>query len=121
MSYDVYFDNEQNCIIGKYSGILDMNAIKQNVLQVIIKSEEHKCKLFLNDLREAESQLSTIEIYNLPMFMSNVGISWAWRHAVLISKRTDSYRFFETVSVNRGMAVKIFTDIQAAMEWLHKG
>ena len=118
MSFNVYYDKEYNCIVGKYSGTLNIDAVKQYASQTLKLSEEYGCKRSLIDLLEAEPRFSITEIYNLPRVMLDIGIGSEWRRAILISGLTDDYYFYETVSVNRGLAVKMFTDKEKALKWL---
>ena len=51
---------------------------------------------------------------------SKVGYQRTDRIAIVIDPDDTSHNFIETVSINAGYCVKIFTRIQAAMEWLRE-
>jgi len=51
---------------------------------------------------------------------SKVGYQRTDLIAIVIDPDDTSHNFIETVSLNAGYCVKMFTRIQAAMEWLHE-
>jgi hypothetical protein len=78
-------------------------------------------------MRKAKLKLSTMEIYDLPIYIEEAGLDITCRRAAIVSQDFDDYRFFENVSRNRGHFVEIFSnsekfglfrDIEKAKEWL---
>ncbi len=51
---------------------------------------------------------------------SKVGYQRTDRIAIVIDPDDTSHNFIETVSLNAGYHVKLFTKIQAAIDWLHE-
>jgi len=79
--------------------------------------------LILNDMREAVMKLSTLEIYELPKLMSEASASsglkmYNIKRAFVAATDLDDYKFFETVTANRGQYAKLFFDIDEAKKWL---
>ena len=72
----------------------------------------------LVDLRKAEWDIGTVDIYRLPRVLENAGLTRKHRQAILVAQRIGLCRFLETVFVNHGYGVKIFTEREHAISWL---
>jgi len=79
---------------------------------------EHGCTRILNDLREVDLELSTVDIYDIPNLVAGSGIERSVKRAVVFSRDVGDYQFFETVSVNQGQFVRVFEDFDVAVTWL---
>lgn len=55
-------------------------------------------------------KLSTIEIYDLPTYISEAGLDRLCKRALIVSQDFEDYKFFENVSSNHGHLVKVFSD-----------
>lgn len=85
---------------------------------VIEACKEHGCDKIICDERELEYDLNLLETLNLGSFYSEVTPT-AVRVAIVCSPDSyDEARFFEDVSVNRGLTLHIFLDYDRAMKWL---
>ena len=69
-------------------------------------------------MREADLDISTVEIYNLPWIPDGSGFKVLWKGAIVAARKLDDYKIFETVACNRGYRVKVFGDPDKAMHWL---
>jgi hypothetical protein len=118
MAFSVHYDQERGWVVGKFTGNLDPRALKAYAQEAVRIAAQYNCKHFLNDLREAEINFSTLELYNTPGLLSDIGIGPSWRIAVVVSHGLQDYAFFESVAVNRGFAVKVFFNSKEAMSWL---
>lgn len=74
----------------------------------------------LNDLRKAKFKQSTFHIYNMPRIVAKQGVPSSSRRALVVPDTSEDFSFLETVSVNVGQQVKIFTDMDEALAWLTK-
>ena len=54
----------------------------------------------------------------MPKSASQAGIGNRLKRALVVSERSPSFYFLETVFVNQGHIVKLFTDINEALYWL---
>ncbi|MHC4624374.1 MAG: hypothetical protein ACYS4W_10795 [Planctomycetota bacterium] len=97
---------------------MDSKSVKEYAKEIIGTASKHNCKRFLNDMREAQLDLSTIEIYEIPGFLDAAGLDRTSKRALVVSRQPEDYRFFENVSINRGYNVKVFEDMDEAMNWL---
>ena len=105
------------------SGIINIQMIKGAIPELARLLKEHNCFLILNDSREAVPDVSTIDIYSLPKFfsemLSEAGVQvHKLRRAIIVSKDMNEFAFFETVSRNRAQNVMLFRDPDEAKKWL---
>ena len=124
MTFKVEYDESSDCVIGVFAGRLDTESMSEYAKEIARVSAKHNCRRFLNDLREAEIGLSTLDIHGLPKilqeFTQGAAFDRSWRRAILAPKGKDvrDYDFFETVAGNQGHTVKVFADLDKAMDWL---
>ncbi len=124
MVFKVEYDEGRNCVIGTFAGRLDMESAREYAKEIAKVSADNDCARFLNDLRGAEPGFSTLDIHDLPKTLHELtegaGLDRSWRRAILAPKGKDvrDYDFFETVAANQGYTVKVFADLDKAMDWL---
>jgi hypothetical protein len=114
----VNHDQDIDCLVGVVEGRLDMPAVQQYVHQVVREARLRECTCIVSDLRGAELDLSTIEIYGLPGLLDRMGFGRPWCGALVVSGDTEDFKFLETVAYNRGFRLRVFNDIGRAMEWV---
>jgi hypothetical protein len=76
----------------------------------------------LSDFLDASIHLTTLEIFNLPKMVAGQNASQKkkpiqFKRALVIKRSADS-EFFETVSFNVGLILKVFQDRGKALKWL---
>ena len=90
---------------------------KENLFQPLINAcSSHNCKKVLVDARDVQIDFGTMAIFRAGedvAFLSRKGL----RIALLVTKEMID-PFFETVAMNRGGNPSIFTDMQAARDWI---
>ena len=118
MKYNVIYNQEYNCLIGKYVGDLNIESVKKYAKEISKMARIHDCKRFINDLREATILLSVANFYDAPSIVSIDEFDRTWKRAIITNQNFDKLNFFETTSINQGFDVKIFQDINEALEWL---
>jgi hypothetical protein len=82
---------------------------------------QHGVRNCLIDGTELRNQATSIDIYNLPKLYNQIGIPKTIRAALLVGDQShpiEDIRFFETVCLNSGYSVRIFSDRNAALNWL---
>lgn len=80
----------------------------------------HGIQSILVDMRNAHSELSTIELFDFFASFQDVYIPGT-KHAVLDSEKTHTLadaQFAETVARNRGIIMKMFHEYDEALAWL---
>jgi hypothetical protein len=119
MEYNVDYDQENDYLIASYEGVLNFETMKEYMREIVKKGQECNCKRLLNDLRKARIGKDTMTIFNTPEAMEKEGIDLGWIRAVVVDKQhKEDFRFYETVAMNRGHQVRLFTEFDDAINWL---
>ena len=94
----------------------DLYSSLQSVLEIFGKTG---IKKVLIDTTEQTQMPTTIELHEFALKLSKQ--ARMLKHAIVVSPRSheDNY-FVETVSVNRGVNMKIFDSVGDALAWLNK-
>ena len=101
------------------TGILDFAVSKQALLDIASEIKQPgEYEIFL-DIREAQTVLSVVDIVQLGQTLANHS-SLRRSKIGLLTLISDAKQaeFLETVSVNRGARVRVFTDFEEAISWL---
>ena len=118
MPYEIKYDSEGNCLMCRMFGEITYSILPTFASDADDLLGKHDCHLLLNDLREADLQLSTLDLHEIPKLLSQFDHIAFCKRALVVSGNMDDYQFFETVSVNRGDNVKIFRSFDEAEQWL---
>ena len=120
MQYDVRYDPSASCLIGVFKGELNKSTMKTYLKKISSIAEAHPCKRFLNDLRDAEINLTVIDLFETPQMITTEAFNRNWWRAVLLPKGFDEMNreFFENVNLNRGIKLRTFTNYDEAISWL---
>ena len=97
---------------------------KEVAAQALAQAANHGLHKFLVDDREMVPDLSTLELYQLPDVLERMGFGRRDRAAVLYcetSPRAEDFRFFEDTALNRGFDIRLFTEMDKALDWLRNG
>ena len=118
MPYKVTYEKEGDYISIIVEGDFALSTLKDLAEDVAKAIEQHGCKRILNDMRLAKLTKGIIDIYNMPKTASTSGIDTRCKRALVVSEQSSDFHFLETVFLNQGHNVKMFTDIEEAMNWL---
>jgi len=99
-------------------GELDLPLLQRIAKDVSKIIEREGCNRILNDLRNARATKKTMEIYNMPNTAKRAGVTQACKRALVVAEETTDFHFLETVFINQGHQVRIFTNIGDAKAWL---
>lgn len=85
-------------------------------------AKEKQTNLFLGDCTALTETGATMDIYQLGQFIESLQADWAIKEAIVAPANrrnvVDDLRFFETVAQNRMIKVRMFQDIEIAIDWL---
>lgn len=95
-----------------------VEEVKDYGIKVIEQAITSNCRKILCDERELEYNLSTIDTFESAKFISENAPKVAKAALVCNHKNLPDAKFWETVSFNRGLTVKVFTSIEEAESWL---
>jgi hypothetical protein len=118
MNYELKYDNERGLIVGRIQGKFDSSLVSRMAADLADLVHKHGCTRILNDLRRADITPSTVDIYLMPKVVHQANVPRICKRALVVRGPLENYLFLETVSVNVGQAVRIFTDPKDAIEWL---
>jgi hypothetical protein len=82
---------------------------------------EHDVWRVITDLREMSAEHTVVDLFGLIATMTDLGVADRFREALIVGTDAGTRElagFFETVAVNRGLAVRVLTDVAEAEAWL---
>lgn len=125
MAFKVAFNEALGIVEVAYQGLIDLDALNASAAIVYGIARERNCRLALIDWSSAVLGLGVTDIYTLPQSFAEIAGSvrlslYNFRRAVLVEKKNDDFLFLETVALNRGQSVRIFTDRTEALDWLYQ-
>jgi len=78
----------------------------------------HKSSRILCDERNLDYRISTLDTYELGEFASKYA-GYVMRIAIVCNAASlEDGKFYETVSVNRGLRIRVMTDMDEAIAWI---
>ena len=115
--FSVYFDEQNQCLRGKFKGKLTVLSLSDYVKEVQKKAAQANKRL-VTDFTEAELGISTIEIIGIPEMLDSMGLDDTWKRALVLSKKIDEFELYSVLANNKGYSVRTFVDIDEALAWL---
>lgn len=100
---------------GRDESLEETQAYGLAVLEAALTSG---CSKVLCDERELDYALSTTETFDLACGLAQRAPALGRVAIVCKADQVADGRFFETVAVNRGLLVRVFTSIEEAETWL---
>lgn len=119
MSYSISYDEPAECMQVRIEGALDQTLFRSMAADVAQALKKNPCQNILNDLRKATLAVGFFETYEMPSQALTSGISRRVRRALVVEKSTPESEFLETVFVNQGNVVQLFSTMDAAKQWLN--
>ena len=97
-------------------------AVNSGILRdVVDHALQDACRHILVDHRASDAGFAITAIYSIPDELRKFAVTRQCHLAVVFDMLTTERRFFETVLVNQGFDVRIFTDAGEAVRWLEHG
>ena len=115
----VDYQPENECIAGVFTGMLNPESVKEYMLEINKAARKHDCKHMISDLRKASLHASISGLYYVLNSVVNDEFNKTWRRAIVVKAQDlAKISFYEKATYNRGIALRVFTDIDLAMGWL---
>ena len=106
-------------LTGCYSGPSDTHEAQRIVASL---HTQYGCRRVLIDMTQADISVSTVAVFEAGNPQSEMAAHLIeLRSAFLYREITQKLRFFEDVAVNRGFQVRVFDQLDKALEWLQGG
>src|SRR4030042_3480473 len=119
MKWTISHIPESNTIHIETAGEMTVEGLNQMVKEAKEASKLHNSRLFLVDHRNVLVALNFFDTLNRLRELDALGFPMNSRIAQVVPElNLEKFRFFETVSQNRGYQVRLFKDIKLAKEWL---
>ena len=118
MPHTIKYDEKLDCIFLTVHGMLDLALLREMAAEVAGLVIQKRCRLVLNDMRQATLSKGIWEVYKMPQAANAQGIEQATKRALVVPENAPEFNFLETVFVNKGHVVKLFTDPDSAKKWL---
>jgi hypothetical protein len=115
------FEEHGTYVRCRFEGPFEFRALLELTGEIRAYCVEHGQRRVLVDITPSQGELGALERYEHAVLIAHTG-GLGIRAAVLA--RPDQVfpdRFWETVTRNRGLAVRVVTDAAAALEWLLGG
>ena len=118
MPYQVDLDEVNKFLMVTVTEQLDLPLFQQMATEVATVCQETGVSRVLNDLRRAEPPKRAFDAYNMPRTAQKAGVSQFCKRAIVVGNRDADFYFLETVFINQGHQVRMFTEIEDAKKWL---
>ncbi|MHC4266649.1 MAG: hypothetical protein ACYSUK_12085 [Planctomycetota bacterium] len=86
MPYEIRYDAKTDCVYSCYEGEIDKQMAEEYAVEIIKVLREHSCLRSLNDMRKAKVKLSTMEIYEYPIYLEQLGYERLVKRALVVSQ-----------------------------------
>lgn len=119
MSYKLQFQEENKIIEVLYNQETDYNSRLMALDEVVhyIKSKDQKYNLLI-DVQKIKTLLTTNQEYEFGVKLAASKELKGAQVAVLKKPQTDQNKFINTVAINRGYSLRVFTCYDEAFKWL---
>ncbi len=121
MSYSIEYLHKEGISLITNSGVFTHEDFKKQAREALEISRVEKCNKFLVDCTAMITQSKTMDIYATSAFYEEIGAPRENKIALVVvagTKTEADLWFYETVSINRGWRVKMFTNRESALHWL---
>jgi hypothetical protein len=123
MSWKIEYQEDMDIIRIENSGKVSLKEIQDQTIRGLELVREYNCKRCLSDCSAMQSELNTIEIHRIVTLYNDITMPHSIRIAVLLpteltQQTRDDFQFYETIAVNQGYQVRLFTSRQMALDWL---
>ena len=123
MSFELSTEKKGDVLWVTATGARSLQTVLAMAKDILAACVENKVKKVLTDVRALEGRLGVLDGYEIvkkhfpkmkdPSVISQIAI-------VDLKEFSGSFKFFEDVAVNRGFRVRIFSDIEEAIDWLQR-
>ena len=119
--YTLTLDHEQGLVIVVAQGEFDMNSGMELITDARKNAAENQYHIFC-DVRASKAAVNLADWFFLPRRLGvyqNLETRKS-RTAILVTpgRQENNYRFFETVTNNIGLRIKVFLNEEDALAWL---
>jgi hypothetical protein len=121
MGWKIEFIQDAGIISTTVSGVVTIDEIKKIADEVFKEAARRDVTRLISDYRNVSLNVSTADIHDLPETLKKLGRTSKIKSAIIYSVNSSNksdYYFFDTRCFNSMLNSKIFTDYDAAYQWL---
>jgi hypothetical protein len=121
MKWEIDYKKEDGIVIVKTSGLATWDDIKLMTQETFAAAKHHNTKKALVDHRLLQTNLTILQIDDLPKLFRETGIGPEYKVAILFeptAPRSGNFTFFENVSIISSLQFRVFSVLSEAIEWL---
>ena len=118
MDQDFKITPTEHYLLVEFTGQFEVDSAKRSVDALVESCIKTKNPKVLFDIRSMTGDLSTLDRYRVGQYGSDT-ITRTTRFAMLArADQVSPDKFFENIAVNRGLNLKVFTNIDETVAWL---
>jgi hypothetical protein len=123
MEWQISFLETEQVVVVETSGVVDTETSLSMVRAAMAAVQQRGWQRILVDHRGIRGfTVSTVDVYERPGQLRALGFGPTFRVAdVVPDAHAQDFVFLETVAINRGIRLEIFSDREAALSWLTEG
>lgn len=114
----ISFREDLGFVLVETYGRYKLNEELSTVEKALNIMKRHGCRKALFDHRKATVVISTLEAIGRAKEYEKLGFYRSVKIASLVNEICENLNFYELANNNRGWQVKVFTDYDAAIQWL---
>jgi len=121
MKWEIEHNKKDRILVVKSSGLITWDDNKIMTQEAFAAAKRHGTKKVLVDHRLLQTNLTVLQIDDLPKLFKEIGIGPEYKVAILFdpaSPRSSNFVFFQNVSIISSLQFRVFSETAKAIEWL---
>jgi hypothetical protein len=118
LDWQLVYQAEEKVVRLKTSGPIDKTSFPAMLTAAVAHAKRYHCWCVLADHRNSTLRLDPLEIYYAPRVITASGADSRYFLALVFGQMTEDIQFMENVCRNAGLQLAVFTDLNAALQWL---
>ena len=126
MTHIVIHDREKGIVEARINGPIDLNELTRIYAVIVQILKENGSSLFCMDMREAEMNIATVDIFHLPRRLAEIAAREGcnpllFRQAIVATRNLKDHDFHVIAASNLGYTIELFElfeEIEEAERWL---
>jgi hypothetical protein len=125
MNWEIeYLQQEGVVYVRTWGTLTDVHANQMMIAEAVAEAEKHGATKCLIDDRDLTLEIGIVDLYYLPEAFSDLGVRHEYKVAIVFpvgSLKEENFKFYETRAANLGYTHRLFSDPDAALDWLTGG
>ena len=121
MKWEIEHNKKEDIVVVKTSGLITWDDNKIMTQEAFAAAKHHDTKKVLVDHRLLQTNLTILQIDDLPRLFKEIGIGPEYKVVILFdpaSPRSGNFTFFQNVSILSSLQFRVFSELAEAIEWL---